>query len=149
VSARRPLRERLGTARAAERAAILTEHIQEELQRALSLDVPPDPDAGFFDLGIDSATTAELGARLEEQLGGGCVLSATVLFDYPSVARLADHLARELPGSLPALADSPADLPSHGKGDIERWLSRLSEMDLDSLLDDHLNTFGTRNGAES
>jgi acyl carrier protein len=132
--------------RPAERAAVLTEYLQGELQRALSLPAPPDPDAGFFDLGIDSTTAVDLLGRLGEQLG--CTLSATALFDHPTVGRLAAHLASEgvgtgFPEAIPPESVSP--LPA----EIDRWLGRLSETELDSLLDDRLNTFFSRNGVES
>jgi acyl carrier protein len=58
------------------------------------LNVPPEevePDAGFFDLGMDSAMATAFVQRLETAVGQD--LSATLLFDYPTARSLAAHLS--------------------------------------------------------
>jgi amino acid adenylation domain-containing protein len=54
-------------------------------------------DDDFFELGGDSLQAAVIVNRLQEQLRQ--VLYAVALFDAPTVARLADYLARHYPGA--------------------------------------------------
>ena len=52
-----------------------------------------DPRTSFFDLGLDSLTATELRHRLRSVLG--YEINATVVFDYPSLERLVEHLLRQ------------------------------------------------------
>ena len=52
------------------------------------------PRQRLFDLGIDSLTAVELKNRL--QSGLDILLGATLVFDYPTVEALVDHLLEEL-----------------------------------------------------
>jgi phthiocerol/phenolphthiocerol synthesis type-I polyketide synthase B len=54
-----------------------------------------DASAGFFQLGMDSLMSVTLQRDLSETLGEE--LSPAVVFDYPTVERLADHLTTVLP----------------------------------------------------
>ncbi|HEX6095637.1 MAG TPA: SDR family NAD(P)-dependent oxidoreductase [Thermoanaerobaculia bacterium] len=63
------------------------------------------PTVGFYDLGIDSVTLLELGSDLERLMGTS--LSPTLLFEHPTSAQLAAHLATQrsagiLPAATPA-----------------------------------------------
>jgi acyl carrier protein len=58
-----------------------------------------DPDAQLGDLGLDSLMAVELRIRLESGLG--CTLSSTLLFNYPTIRRLAAHLGSRLAGDPP------------------------------------------------
>ncbi|MEV6937797.1 SDR family NAD(P)-dependent oxidoreductase, partial [Streptomyces sp. NPDC051132] len=75
-----------------ERLALLTGWLRAELGHLLQYDPeePPDPDTGFFDLGLDSVLAVRLGTRIERELG--IELYATVAFDHPSVGALASYL---------------------------------------------------------
>ncbi len=94
--------QQLREAPPARRPDLLAAHLQHELARILHLPGPPDPDAGFSELGLDSLRAVELRERLQSQLGDHVSLSSTVAFDYPSVTQLARHLADRLwPRSRP------------------------------------------------
>jgi acyl carrier protein len=53
-----------------------------------------DPERAFADLGFDSLTGVELRNRLSADTG--LTVSRTAIFDYPSPAALADHLADQM-----------------------------------------------------
>ena len=54
-----------------------------------------DPSTGFFQLGMDSLMSVTLARHLGESLGEA--LTPAIVFDYPTVDALADHLATILP----------------------------------------------------
>ena len=55
---------------------------------------PIDSQQGFQELGLDSLSAVELRNRL--QTGLACSLSATLIFDYPTVTELVDYLIQEV-----------------------------------------------------
>ncbi len=87
---------RLKAAEQADREAILTDYLLEELRAVMRLQSSPSPTVGFFDLGMDSLMAVEFRNRLNRSLAGEYVASNTIVFDFPNVADLAQHLAGEL-----------------------------------------------------
>ena len=55
-----------------------------------------DADTGFMSLGLDSLTGMEMLNQLQQLVGDDVSLSSTVLFDYPSVRKLSEHLSQEI-----------------------------------------------------
>ena len=68
----------------------------------------PDPQLGFFDLGMDSLMAVELKNRLDTQLG--TAVSSTVIFEHPTIAALAKHLAEEVLQTPPPEPASSSNL---------------------------------------
>jgi acyl carrier protein len=66
-----------------------------------------DPSAGFFQLGMDSLMSVTLQRALSDSLGEH--LPASVIFDYPTVYSLTDHLATILPELMQDDDQPPGD----------------------------------------
>ena len=81
----------------AQRAGFLTEFLQREVQSFLRLAQPPAATSRFLDLGTDSLMAVELRNRLYSQFGGAFTISATAVFDYPTIGWLAEYLADQMP----------------------------------------------------
>jgi acyl carrier protein len=81
----------------AQRASFLTEFLQREVQSFLRLAQPPAATSRFLDLGTDSLMAVELRNRLFGQFGGAFTISATAVFDYPTIRSLAEYLADQFP----------------------------------------------------
>jgi NAD(P)-dependent dehydrogenase (short-subunit alcohol dehydrogenase family)/acyl carrier protein len=81
----------------AQRASFITEFLQREVQGFLRLAQPPAASSRFLDLGTDSLMAVELRNRLHSQFGGAFTISATAVFDYPTIGGLAEYLAGQAP----------------------------------------------------
>jgi acyl carrier protein len=108
--------EALRAAPAATQQPMLLEHVRGRVARILRLELSHvDREAPLKGLGLDSLMTLELRNRLEADLG--LRLSATLVWNYPTVAALVAHLAQalriEAPGAWPATSQaSDHDLSS-------------------------------------
>ncbi|WP_006241768.1 type I polyketide synthase [Mycolicibacterium tusciae] len=82
-----------------QRADFLTEFLQREVQQFLRLAQPPTAASRFLDLGTDSLMAVELRNRLFGQFGGAFTITATAVFDYPTIRLLAEYLADQMSAS--------------------------------------------------
>ncbi|MBX2799732.1 MAG: SDR family NAD(P)-dependent oxidoreductase [Myxococcales bacterium] len=84
----------------------LTQRVASSLAEVLGYDEASavQLDRGFADQGMDSLMAVELRRRLQHGLD--LPLSATVVFDHPTPARLGLHLAQRLSDSAPRSADT-------------------------------------------
>ena len=81
----------------AQRGGFVTEHLQRQLQQILGLAQPPAATSRFLELGMDSLMAVELRNRLLAQFGSAFTITATAVFDYPTIGALAEYLAAQTP----------------------------------------------------
>jgi acyl transferase domain-containing protein/SAM-dependent methyltransferase/acyl carrier protein len=111
------LAARLASAPADGRRDLIVEFVRHEV--AAVLGATPDavpPEAGLFELGMDSLMSVNLKRRLER--GAGIPLPSTVTFNHPNVAALATFLQRALGAAPDAAGPSAVATPAAGTASI-------------------------------
>ena len=80
----------------AERKEFLRQILQEEVAHVLGLPIgsKPEPEVGFFDMGMDSLMAVELKNRLSKLLGVN--LQSTLTFDFPNIERVSHYINSEV-----------------------------------------------------
>ncbi len=123
---------------AAERHGVLVDLIRRHLAEMLRFDSPQriDRKRRFMDLGVDSLMAIELRHRLQSVLRLQQPLSATVVFDYPTIDALADHLEHDVLGVEGDREPQLAPFQEIGSGMACRAeeLAKLDESDVEALL---------------
>ncbi len=113
----------------------------------LTSETAVDRHQGFFQMGMDSLTSMELRHRLQSAFNSS--LAATVIFKYPTVASLAEHLLKELQPPVQTPEEAPVDdhRPNSktitGGGDDESFpaaLRDITEEEAEALLLQRLET---------
>lgn len=89
-------------------------------------------DESYFDLGLTSLTITDLKQSLESMIGHE--LSASLLFNSPTVGQLMDHICDEL---LPGLF-RPASVSAPANGPASAAASRSADHSADALVDEAL-----------
>jgi len=110
----------------------VTARIAEVVKQVLYIpaDKTLDNYQGFFDMGLDSITVAELRIGLERQLG--CALPQTLLFDYPNIHEVGTYWLQHYAGlqdSEDRVTTAPIDVAT---------IQQYSEQELDRLISEKL-----------
>jgi SAM-dependent methyltransferase len=134
------LRRSLATLLPDERHEALVRYVREVVAGVLRLDAAEELDRRLrlMELGVDSLMALELRKRLGVGLGLARPLSATLVFDHPSIEAVARLLAREIEpvapgdeGATPQATVAPATLPGRLAVDD---IAQLSDEDVEALL---------------
>lgn len=129
------LRARLDGAPEGTRREILRDFVAAEAAAVMGQgggeDVPRD--RGLFEMGMDSLMSVDLRRRLER--GSGLTLPATITFNHPSVAALADALSAHF-GAVPPRPAGKADQAAKAPPQPARKSAPAA--DLDTLTDDEV-----------
>jgi len=122
------LRDQLAREAPAKARVLLEAELAQQMAKVLRLDPAKlDRMETFTNLGLDSLMSLELRNRIEAALG--LKLSATLLFTYPNLAALAEHLMTKIAATAapvvaaasepaPVAVAVPADLEALGKDDL-------------------------------
>lgn len=117
------------------RRTLLENYIREQVARVLGLAAARiDVQKPLRNLGIDSLMTLELRNRLESGLK--IPLSATLVFNYPTISVLTNHLAEKLNISLDA---AKAETPTAAVAPDAEQFENLSQDEVESLLAEELD----------
>ena len=108
----------------------LVRFLQDQVQSVLRLSEPPSPEAGFFDVGMDSLMAVELRNRVNRALAGLYAAPSTAVLDYPTIEGLAEHLAAGVGGPPERAPEDKAHGPERGAHAEYERLRRLEEEDL-------------------
>ena len=93
-------------------AAALALWLVEQISAKLGVpEAQVDVHTPFVEYGLDSVKAVSIAGELETELGRS--LAPTLLWDYPSIAALAAHLAGESNGRM--VADSRNRVPEHSQ----------------------------------
>ncbi|KJY24100.1 acyl carrier protein, partial [Streptomyces sp. NRRL S-495] len=108
------LKQRLGSLNETQRGRVLLDLVRSHAALVLGHSGPAavEPGRGLLEVGFDSLTDSLTAVELRNRLRAatGHPLPATLLFDHPTPAAIAGHLAAELvpdagPGPVPGLAE--------------------------------------------
>jgi SAM-dependent methyltransferase len=106
-------RQRIAASMDADRDELLVAYVRDHVTAVLGdSSGPPNRRHRLMDLGLDSLMAVELRNRLATGLALTRPLSATLMFDYPTIDAIAGHLAQEIQGPAPSAASARADVPA-------------------------------------
>ncbi|NJK62260.1 MAG: SDR family NAD(P)-dependent oxidoreductase [Synechococcaceae cyanobacterium SM2_3_1] len=88
--------QQLSIASAEQRQLLIRTHVATQIARVMGLSSAEqiDPQRSLFDLGLDSLMVIELRNRLQQTLGQQ--LRSTLLFDFPTLDSLVNHLSQQI-----------------------------------------------------
>ncbi|MEP0910770.1 SDR family NAD(P)-dependent oxidoreductase [Leptolyngbya sp. GB1-A1] len=125
-----------------DRPHLITHHVKAHIAKILGVhaETLTDLHQGFSEMGMDSLTIVELRNRLQTSLGKP--LSVALLYDYPTITTLTDHLLQWLFGtaieqsSFPEGRETPAMQSTSPSGgiDLPSEIESLSDAEAEALL---------------
>lgn len=133
ISCREGFVEELNSAASGERLRLITEKLRAVVARVLRVSRPDDIELtrGLFELGLDSVKALELAQGLSRELGRP--VAATIAFEYPNVAALAEYYYTSYFGGARHELEQ-CELTD----DVEFNYDDLSQSELEALLGEEL-----------
>ncbi|XXT18891.1 type I polyketide synthase [Sorangium sp. So ce429] len=133
------LLHRLEQAGPAQRRALLREHVREQIARVMHLSDPSQisEQRRLFTMGLDSLMSVELKNNLSKSLGKP--LRATLVFDFPTLGALVEHLSELLPGAERPASAAPAGAPRDAGRQEFNEIEPLSPGELEAIIDSEFN----------
>ncbi len=140
--------DRIANAEISERSSLVAEHLKQQVSVVLGINTNSlkDGQQSFDELGLDSLTAVELRNRLQASLEQA--LPATLIYDYPTIAALAQHLTALLAPSTiePSQKEPLKALSSDRRQELSTALpedlSQMSEAAAEALLLEELKRLG-------
>jgi acyl carrier protein len=132
------LRLRLDEALPNDRLRLLHAYVRERVSKVLGLSSAEaiEPRQPLREMGLDSLMAVELRNLVASGLGIERKLSATLLFDYPSIAELVDYLAKDVFSlTPPPISGSQVAQASSPDPDAVARIEQLSDEEVDRLFD--------------
>jgi acyl transferase domain-containing protein/acyl carrier protein len=128
----------LEAAPASDRPAMLTAYLQSEVGKVLGFEPSqlPNPEQGFFDLGMDSLMAIDLKSRLDKRLG--TTLPSTITFECPTIADLVKYLGREVFGWDSTVSEVTTSLDEQERAATVEIIQQLSETALEASIAEEL-----------
>lgn len=128
----------------ADRMFFLRQTLQEEVGHLLGMSKTnlPDPQVGFFQLGMDSLMAVELRARLSQLLE--VALPSTLTFDYPNIASLEKYLLDEHLGHIikaDIVEPEPEEEITFLEAELLAAIEQASDEELENSIDQILASF--------
>ena len=133
---RTELLQRLTNAYPAERHKLMLNSVREQAHNILGLSSSQslDPHRPLRELGFDSLMSIEL--RNSLRLITGLTLPATLLFDYPTIEAITDHLLEEL---FPASSSAETEPNKDEEASMLAEIEQMPESDVETMLADLAN----------
>jgi acyl carrier protein len=140
----RDFRSPLTAAEPDKRRAVLADLLRAEAAEVLGLDDPARIDDGqaLNEIGLDSLLALELRNRLGAALGAQ--QPATLLFNYPSVSALTDHVAEAFGDLMTAIPDAASRDAASAERMLVEEVMAMSDDDIEAFLDQELAAIEAR-----
>ncbi|BAZ22955.1 beta-ketoacyl synthase [Kalymmatonema gypsitolerans NIES-4073] len=117
---------------------LLISYLQGEVAKVLGLSVSqlPDPEQGFFAMGMDSLMAIELKNRLEANLASS--LPSTLAFEYPNIKSLSQYIGSKVLHWDFSTKPHPHKGNDKKPDEISTTIKQLSESELEVLINNEL-----------
>ena len=136
-------RQQVASALDADRDEMLVAYVRDHVTAVLGDNSgPPDRRHRLMDLGLDSLMAVELRNRLATGLALTRPLSATLMFDYPTIDAIAGHLAKEVQGPVTVEPETRRDAPAAEAAPVVSAadLADLTDEEVEELLNQRLGS---------